>query len=216
MNDKNFSLANQVFERLEREILTEQIKRGSVINEGALSASYGVSRTPLREAVAMLESEGLVKNTGKKIVVVGFSAEDMKDIMDIRIALEGESYAKTAKNIDDGGIKELENILKLQSFYISQEDSENISRLDAEFHDTMYKYCGSRVYALILREMHRKLLHYRALSVRSHPRAEQSGEEHAEIFKAVAAHDEALARELGNKHIKNAKQRMLKFLGEEE
>ena len=63
--DKSFSLAHQVFKVMEQAIITEEIPRGTELTELALSAKYGVSRTPIREAIAMLEQEDLVHSKGK-------------------------------------------------------------------------------------------------------------------------------------------------------
>lgn len=209
MNDKNFSLSHQVFEKLEEEILRGIIPKGESLTELGLSAEYGVSRTPIREAVAMLEQEGLVDNTNKKITVLGFTRKDMIDIMDVRIALEGKAFAKTAQNIDEDGIKELDDILKLQSFYIMQGDSEKINEMDSEFHYAVYKHCGSAVYCRILTEMHRKIQRFRELSVKSEPRARKSGNEHTEIFEAIKSKNANLCEKLATQHTINAKSRML-------
>ena len=207
--EKSFSLAHQVFERLEQAIITEEIPGGAEMTELGLSARYGVSRTPIREAIAMLEQEDLVESTGKKIVVIGISKQDILDLADIRIAIEGKAMALAAENIREEGIKELEDILKMQQFYIEQNDSEKISKMDSQFHYAIYKNCGSRIYGKTLTELHRKMARYREISVKSKPRALQSGEEHAQILEAIKAHDTALALQLGTEHATKAKQRLL-------
>ncbi|MBE6818143.1 MAG: GntR family transcriptional regulator [Ruminococcaceae bacterium] len=207
--DKSFSLSHQVFKIMEQAIITEEIPSGTELTELGLSAKYGVSRTPIREAVAMLEQEDLVESTGKKIVVLGFSKQDIIDIVNVRVAIEGRAMALAARNITQEGIKELEDIIKMQQFYISENDSEKISQMDSEFHYTIYKHCGSRVYGKTLTELHRKMARYRALSVASKPRAVKSGEEHLRILEAIKAHNEALAEALGTEHANKAKQRLL-------
>ncbi|MBQ3431195.1 MAG: GntR family transcriptional regulator [Clostridia bacterium] len=207
--EKSFSLAHQVFERLEQAIITEELPRGSEMTELGLSARYGVSRTPIREAIAMLEQEDLVESKGKKIVVVGISRQDLTDLIDIRIAIEGQAMALAAANITQEGIKELEDILKMQQFYIEQDDSEKISKMDSEFHYTIYKHCGSRIYGNTLTQLHRKMARYREISVKSKPRAQKSGEEHKNILQAIKAHDTQLALQLGTEHANKAKQRLL-------
>ncbi|MBR2589385.1 MAG: GntR family transcriptional regulator [Clostridia bacterium] len=206
--ERMLSLAHQVFKRLEQAIITEELPAGTEMTELGLSARYGVSRTPIREAIAMLEQEDLVESKGKKIVVVGISRQDMMEISDIRIAIEGKAMALAAKNISQEGIKELDDILKMQQFFIEQNDSEKISKMDSEFHFTIYKYCGSRIYGKTLTELHRKMARYRELSVKSKPRALQSGEEHKKILEAIRAHDVALAETLGTQHALKAKERL--------
>ncbi len=207
--DKSFSLAHQVYKRMEQAIITEEIPSGTELTEMGLSATYGVSRTPIREAVAMLEQEDLVESTGKKIVVLGVSKQDILDLADIRIAIEGKAMALAAKNIGAQGIKELEDILQMQQFYIEQNDSEKISKMDSEFHFTIYKHCGSRIYGKTLTDLHRKMARYREISVKSRPRAVKSGEEHQRILEAIKAHDAGQALLLGTEHATKAKQRLL-------
>ena len=208
--EKTFSLSHQVFERLEQAIITEEIPRGTELTELGLSARYGVSRTPVREAIAMLEQEDLVKSKGKKILVLGVTEQDILDIVDIRIAIEGKAMALAAKNIDEAGIKELEDILKMQEYYITQKDAQKISEMDSEFHFTIYKHCGSRIYGATLTELHRKMARFRALTVKNAPKAKLSGSEHRKVFEAIKAHDVALAETLGTQHALKAKERLEK------
>ena len=206
--DKSFSLAHQVFKIMEQAIITEDIPRGTELTELGLSAKYGVSRTPIREAVAMLEQEDLVESKGKKILVLGVSAQDIADIVDIRIATEGRAMALAAEHITEEGIAELENILKMQEFYITQNDAEKISEMDSEFHYTIYKHCGSRIYGKTLTELHRKMARFRKLTVKSKPKAKKSGSEHRMIFEAIKAHDVVRAEQLGTQHALRAKERL--------
>ena len=208
--DKSFSLAHQVFKIMEQAIITEDIPRGTEFTELGLSAKYGVSRTPIREAIAMLEQEDLVESKGKKIMVLGVTEQDILDIVDIRIATEGKAMSLAAANIDEAGIKELEDILKMQEYYITQNDAEKISEMDSEFHYIIYKHCGSRIYGKTLTELHRKMARYRKLTVKSKPKAKKSGSEHRMIFEAIKAHDVARAEQLGTQHALRAKERLEK------
>lgn len=208
--DKSFSLAHQVFKVMEQAIITEEIPRGTELTELALSAKYGVSRTPIREAIAMLEQEDLVHSKGKKIEVLGVTEQDILDIVDIRIATEGKAMALAARNIDEEGIRELEGILKMQEYYIAQNDAEQISAMDSEFHYTIYKHCGSRIYGGTLTELHRKMARFRELTVKNRPKAQKSGSEHRGIFEAIRAHDAALAESLGTAHAQKAKERLVR------
>lgn len=207
--EKNFSLAHQVFQRLEQAIITEELPGGTELTELGLSATYGVSRTPIREAVAMLEQEDLVESRGKKIIVLGFSKQDILDILELRIATEGKAMGLAAKNMTDEEIEKLEDILKMQEFFISENDSSKIRNMDSEFHIAIYKHCGSRIYGRILTELHSKMARYRELSVKTSPKARKSGHEHREILNAIKAHDSALAEKLGTEHAIKAKQRLL-------
>ena len=89
MEYKTVSLADQVFERLEADILSGRFKRGETITELQLCAELGVSRTPVREALRRLYQEHLVEDSGKATVVLGISPQDFRDMCEIRIRIEG-------------------------------------------------------------------------------------------------------------------------------
>ena len=83
---KNFhtaSLADQVFEKLENDIVFGEYKRGEILTELKLAENLGVSRTPIREALRRLEQERLIEDIGKGSRVVGITREDVMDIMNI-------------------------------------------------------------------------------------------------------------------------------------
>ena len=86
---RTVTLADQVFERLESDIIQGVYPRGEVLTELKLVEQLNVSRTPIREALRRLEQEHLIADTGKGSVVLGITAEDLVDIMDIRCRIEG-------------------------------------------------------------------------------------------------------------------------------
>ena len=76
---KSMSLASQVYERIQNDILTEVYKRGEIISENRLTTELGVSRTPIREALSKLAEEGLIMESPAGTVVVGISDDDVDD-----------------------------------------------------------------------------------------------------------------------------------------
>ena len=96
---KTVSLADQVFERLEDDIITGVYPRGEILTELKLVEVLGVSRTPIREALRRLEQERLIAESGKGSVVLGITQEDLMDIMDIRQRVEGLAAFYAAKRI---------------------------------------------------------------------------------------------------------------------
>ena len=81
---RTVSLADQVFEKLESDIITGVYPRGEVLTELKLVENMGVSRTPIREALRRLAQERLIEDTAKGSVVLGITVDDLIDIMDIR------------------------------------------------------------------------------------------------------------------------------------
>ena len=76
---RTITIADQIFEQLERDILSGTYPRDTVLNESRLSQDLGVSRTPVREALRRLEQEHFLEETGRGLVVIGITLDDMKD-----------------------------------------------------------------------------------------------------------------------------------------
>ena len=112
---RTVTLADQVFERLESDIIQGVYPRGEVLTELRLVEQLNVSRTPIREALRRLEQEHLIADTGKGTVVLGITAEDLVDIMDIRCRMRG-SRPTTRRKTSRPRACALRHILDLQEF----------------------------------------------------------------------------------------------------
>ena len=208
---RTISIADQIFEQLERDILTGKYQRGEVLSELRLSAELGVSRTPIREAVRRLEQENILKETGRGMVVIGISREDMLDMYEIRLRIEGLAARRAAANISDEQLKQMEETLDLQSFYIDKQEgdsAEQIRDMDSRFHELLYESSGSRAFHETLSALHRKIMKYRSASVSKHSRAILSLEEHRAIYDALAAHDSEAAEKAALNQVVNARDSM--------
>jgi len=209
MEHKTISLADQVFERLENEILSGAYQRGEILTEMRLCADLGVSRTPVREALRRLEQEHIIEISGKGVVVLGVTNDDLHDIYDIRREIEGAAAARTAENITDEEIESLREVLELQEFYVSKKDAEHIRLMDSRFHQMMYRFTKSAVYYDTLMPLHKKVQKHRKKSVENNSRAVSSLEEHRHIFEAVAARDPKAAERAMIAHVENARKHII-------
>lgn len=212
---KSISIASQIFEQLEHDILIGKYPKGEVLTEMRLTSELGVSRTPIREALRRLEQEHIIEDTTKGAVVIGISNEDMRDMYEIRVLIEGVAAARAAKNITDDQLAKMKEVLDLQNFYIQnsqgdvQSNADNIKTLDSQFHQMLYLYSGSKAYYDTLLPIHHKMIKYRKASISHHSRAEQSIKEHYAIFDALKAHDEKKACELATAHVKYARDNII-------
>ena len=208
---RSISIADQIFEQLERDILTGKYAKGETLSEMGLSTELGVSRTPIREAIRRLEQEHILEDSGRGVVVVGISREDMLDMYEIRVRIEGLAAARAAENITSEQLKEMEDVLDLQRYYIEKQEngdtdsSDHIKNLDSRFHELLYKSCGSKAYRDTLLPMHRKMTKYRKASVSKQSRAVHSFREHMAIYEALKVRDGKLAEELTVRHVENAR-----------
>lgn len=210
MEHRTISLADQVFDRLEREILTGKYPRGEILTEVGLCTDLGVSRTPVREALRRLEQEHIVEMSGKGIVVLGVTHEDLVDIYAIRARIEGMAAALAAKNATAEQIEELKEAVDLQEFYMTKKDADHIKAMDSRFHELIYRFSGSAVFYDTLMPLHKKTQKYRKASVENSTRAAHSVAEHRAVLEAVIAHDAAAAEAAMNAHVENAKNHIMR------
>lgn len=206
---KTTSLADQVFEKLENDIIQGVYPRGEILTELKLVDQLGVSRTPIRDALRRLEQERLIEDTGKGSRVVGITEEDLEDIMNIRQRIEGLAAYYAAKNMTPEGLAELTHIVDLQDFYYDKGDAEQLRQVDEQFHDLICYLSKRTVIMDTLIPLHRKTRRYRRISMEDWSRTVNTRKEHKAIFDAMASGDANLAESLMAKHIENAKKHML-------
>jgi DNA-binding GntR family transcriptional regulator len=210
MEHKTLSLAEQVFERLETDILCGTYQIGEVLTELKLVNDLGVSRTPIREALRRLEQEHLVEISSKGILVVGVTDKDLEDIYAIRVRIEGMASYEATVHMSEEQLNELRETVELQEFYVSKKNAESIRVMDSRFHQLIYRFSKSSVLFDTLMPLHKKTQKFRKKSVENESRAALSASEHRAIYEAMAARDAVLAEKLTIKHIENARNHMKK------
>ena len=205
---KSTSLAEQVFEKLENDIIHGVYAKGEILTELKLVEQLGVSRTPIREALRRLEQERLIEDTGKGSKVLGITDDDLVDIMNIRQRIEGLAAYHATLNLTEEGKKQLTHIVDLQDFYFAKGDSEHLRQVDDEFHSLICRLSRRSVLIDTLIPLHRKTRRYRRISMEDPARMAKTQVEHRAIFEAIISGNADLAMELVTQHISNAKEHM--------
>ena len=206
---KSTSLADQVFEKLENDIIQGVYPKGEILTELRLAEQLGVSRTPIREALRRLEHERLIEDTGKGSLVLGITDNDLEDIMSIRERTEGLAAYYATINMTDEGRKELSHIVDLQDFYFSKGDSEHLRQVDDEFHSLICRLSRRSLLIDTLIPLHRKTRRYRRIAMEDRQRSAKTMKEHRAMYDAIMSGDAELAMELTTRHIANAKIHMM-------
>ena len=211
---KNVLLAYRVYERLEEDIIFGRYAPGQVLTELGLAEELGVSRTPVREAMRRLTQERLIADgdSGKGSVVLGITREDVRDIMNIRLHLEGLASYYAAKNITSEGLEDLRHIIELQSFYTEKKDPAHVKEMDDQFHMEICRQSGRHVLADTLIPLHKRIQKYRRTSIENPKRSAEIAVEHWKIYEAIAAHDAEAAARLTEEHLRHATE---SIMGEE-
>ena len=210
------SLSNQVFDQLEEGILNGAIQQGESLNELKLSMEMGVSRTPVREAIRMLEQKNLVRLAPNRgAIVLGVDPKDLLDVYTIRSYIEGLASRWAAENISDDKRQKLREIVDLQEFYYLKSNNERISEMDSRFHEMIFHFCESRRLEHMLKELHHMILRYRRLSIAEAGRTEKAIAEHRMILEAICSQDGDRAEKYTVDHIYNARENLIALLEKE-
>ena len=177
-------------------IITGELTTGEQLRQRDLAQRFGVSQTPVREALRRLESEGLVIGDNHRgFMVVEADEGSTEENFQIRAALESLGASLAAAKIDEAGVKRLEELnVQMQA---AGEDNSRYAELNREFHLTMYEYAHSPLLMSLMRLLWASL-NGGPRVLRTHA---DSVRQHREILDALRAGDAAAAASLTHRHI---------------
>jgi len=207
-------IRKRVYENLKSAILSGLFDPEERLTEEHLAERLGVSRTPVREALYKLESEGLVHPLETRgFVVGGGSREEMVELFEIRAALEGYTLRIISEKITE------EVLRKLGSFIEKAEAALKVHRLDevfkwnTRFHDTLHELVSDRVrlYRMIV-DIRKQALRYRKETLQSPEGAQRTLDGHRKILLALRLKAPDLCERAMREHIKLAEEDALQAL----
>ncbi|WP_432662126.1 GntR family transcriptional regulator [Wukongibacter baidiensis] len=202
----NKSLTSMIFEKIREDILIGKYVSGEKIVEAKLADEFGVSRTPVREALKQLELDGLVDNIPNRgVMVKGISKQDIDDIFTIRIAIEGIAVKWAIERMDDGDLEKLKEIFELMEFYTFKKDLDKIAELNTKFHEVIYNATKSRYLEHVLKDFQFFMKTTRYKSLRSPGRLDSALDEHREVLEAFVQKDIDRAVNAILKHVNNSR-----------
>jgi len=203
-------LADDVYDAILGLLMSQKIPPGGSINIDDLAREFGVSQTPIREALGHLEAYGLVS----KIQFIGYTAapqltkRQLDELCELRLQLEPYLAGKAAENIDDQGIAELQSqaaAINTPTFEDGGASYAQFVRQDAALHDRIAGAAGNGVMRETLAKLHSHLHLFR---LPHNPKvAVQAGDEHNEIVRAIAARDPKTAADSMRRHIEQMRVR---------
>lgn len=206
------SSADRIINALQRGLMVGEIPIGTWLRHDALAAEFGVSRTPVREALRVLAAQGvitIVPNRGAR--VNGLSVRDIREIGEIRAELNGLAAELAASRIDDA--QTLRLLHAWDDFREALEAGAPETRLSAlwveaneDFHGTIVDAAENRQLQITLADLHRRVprnLSFSGYAGSSH-RLRNNLSEHEAIARAIADRDPAGARTLASAHVKSA------------
>ncbi len=213
LKDDSTSVTHRIYKELRMAILTGEIPAGERLVELDLAAKMKSSRTPVREALQKIASEGLVYSIPRAGYIVGeMSESEIQDIFEARLAVEQAAAKLALERITPEELGELEISLKNSEESVKRGVKDQMIGFDTEFHEIL---CGaSRNQRLIQfgQMLRDHLLKYRIFGLRVSEMARGAVSEHVQIFKALQSKDQEELEHSISKHLENSKQNILILL----
>jgi DNA-binding GntR family transcriptional regulator len=209
------SRADQVQQQILKSIGSGHYRPGDRIRETEVAKALGVSRTPVREALRRLESDGLLSfESWRGVVVSRLDRQQVSELYAMREVLEGAAARMAARHIDDAGIELLR--LLLEKAQQSPDDPARLAKLNRELHQTIYSAAHNRYLLQTLGQLENALALLRGTTYAVAGRADTAAAEHQAIVEAICGRDAQAAESAARKHIGAAQRARLRLLLEEE
>jgi DNA-binding GntR family transcriptional regulator len=203
MNTKlnNRALYEDVADRLREEIFNKNLAPGSWLDEQSLAIQFGISRTPMREAIKVLASEGLVTIKMRRgAYVTEVNRADLEQIYTVLSLLEGQAAKETANKATEDQLNLLDHLHHRLEKAAADRDIEQFFEINGKFHDLIQEIAGNRWMNGVIADLRKVLKLHRRDSLTSTGRIQNSLLEHREILRAILKRDELAAEVAMRKH----------------
>lgn len=181
---------DRVVDALRDAIIAGRLKPGERIRERELVSLLGVSRSPLREAIRILETEGLITSLAYRGARVSeLSATDLHDMLHVRIMLESFAARLAIERLDDATLRAMEEQVERARAAGAQVDLQANFDLGLEFHDLLVAACGNRKVVQLHENLKRHQTRYQHFAFARVGRDVRALDEHAEIVTALRARE---------------------------
>ncbi len=204
MNTKliNRPLYEDVAERLRAQIFSHELAPGSWLDEQSLALTFGISRTPMREAIKVLAAEGLVTtkmNRGAYVTEV--DRRDLEQIFTVLSLLEGQAAKETAIKATEGQLTLLDDLHHRLEKAAADRDLEQFFEINVKFHDMIQEIAGNKWMNGVIIDLRKVLKLQRRDSLSRSGRLLSSLLEHREILQAILKRDPSAAEAAMRKHL---------------
>ena len=210
-------VVEELVDALEEAIISGSVRSGTWLRQERIAAQYGVSRTPVREALRALQAQGMVKVVPNRgALVSGPSVRDLREAYAVRAELEGYAAELAARWVRDEQLEQLREAAELFRLAVADAATGTRSKRKAStrsaprwseannlFHDAVLRAAGNGRLAATIDFLHRgfpRNLTWSALAGNSHL-LQQNVDEHDEILRAIEGHDPGAARDAMHRHV---------------
>ncbi len=189
-------------------ILSGHLRPKERLAEERLAERLGVSRTPVREALYKLESEGLIRPLNKRgFIVSGDSKEEVEELFEIRSVLEGYALRLISEKIAEEKLQQLNGFVEKAEAALEAKRMNEVFRWNTRFHDALHELVSDRerLYRMMV-DMRKQVLRYRKETLQSVEGAKRTLDGHRKILLALRLKEPDLCERAMREHIKLAKE----------
>lgn len=202
-------MASSVYDRIRDAILSGAFSDGRLLSENSLAAEFGTSRTPVREALHRLEDERLISRGPRGAIVRATSPEEILDIYEVRITLEGSAADAAARRSTPLDLARLR--ARLEEMHALEEDSGDRASANRAFHAALWAASHSPTLVDLLERLDVHLHRYPTSTLDSDARWAAALAEHDVLVDAIERGDAAAARAAAEQHMSAARDERLRM-----
>lgn len=207
------SLENQVYEAIKADIVAGALRPGDRVVESQLSERFGISKTPVREALIRLKRDGLVEAEMHRINRVRTpTADDISQACEARAWIEAELAARCASDPPPGVIEQLRESIAAAEDALERDDAEDYGEAVRNFSDVITEASGNQFAAQLLEQLRSVLVLIAHIARKTEGRRERSIEEHIAIFEAIESRDPEAAAKATRRHLASIERDSLQAL----
>ncbi len=206
------TIRKRIYEHLREQLLNGEIAPPEHLIEAKIAKELGTSRTPVREAMHSLELEGLIESIPRVgYVVRPISEEEVEEICEIRMAIEGVAVRWAMEKAHKKLIEELEKNISVAEDRVSKGDVRAFVDMDARFHEIISKFSGSKRLLELAQALRRHMLRYRIQSIYSFDNVLRAIDGHKGILRAIKKRDLDKVNKAIRYHMEQSKKDILRY-----
>lgn len=203
---KDYTIRTRIYEQLRDAICQGEYEPGQRLQEMELVERFGVSRSPIREALRLLVSDGLVDEIPNRGVFVrSYTPQDIKDIFELRVLFEGYAIDMLRTKLTQDNMDELMQILERMEFAFERADVRAYMATDRLLHHRIIELCGNSLMLQLYQRIEGQIGRFRQDSVLRPQRFQDSMQEHRDLVRNLIAGNSLMAKEVNLEHLTHAR-----------
>jgi DNA-binding GntR family transcriptional regulator len=203
----------QAYDLVKARIMNLDLKPGQYVTDNQIADELSISRTPVRDALRLLEHEGfLISEARRGWKVYSLSLEDIHEIFDIKVALESMITGQAAECDDEKKRAALRQAMERMKQAAAVNDHEAWRQADVELHGTLFSMCSNERAARIIQNLNEQWWRVRIGFLAMQGRIERSNPEHEAIVESILAGDNQEAERLMRIHLNNVREELVRLL----